>query len=65
MKIGIFAMLSEKTIDPVSAARRCEELGFESFWAPEHAIINSLPCSRIQSQPRNRIRRSSNENLTD
>jgi len=39
MKIGIFAMLSEKTIDPVSAARRCEELGFESFWVPEHAII--------------------------
>ena len=39
MKIGIFAMLSEKTIDPISAARRCEELGFESFWVPEHAII--------------------------
>jgi len=39
MKIGIFAMLSEKTIDPVSAARRCEELGFESFWVLEHAII--------------------------
>lgn len=39
MKIGIFAMLSEKTIDPVSAARRCEELGFESLWVPEHAII--------------------------
>ena len=32
MKIGIFAMLSEKRSDPVSAARRCEELGFESFW---------------------------------
>ena len=42
MKIGIFAMLSEKTIDPVSAAQRCEELGFESFWVPEHAIIPIL-----------------------
>ena len=39
MKIGIFAMLSESTIDPVSAARKCEELGFESIWVPEHAII--------------------------
>ena len=39
MKIGIFALLSEKTLDPVSVARRCEELGFESIWAPEHAII--------------------------
>jgi probable F420-dependent oxidoreductase len=39
MKIGIFAMLSESTIDPVSAARKCEEFGFESIWVPEHAII--------------------------
>ena len=39
MKIGIFALLSEMTLDPVSVARRCEELGFESIWVPEHAII--------------------------
>jgi probable F420-dependent oxidoreductase len=39
MKIGILALLSETTLDPVSVARRCEELGFESIWAPEHAII--------------------------
>jgi probable F420-dependent oxidoreductase len=39
MKIGIFAMLSEMTLDPVSVARKCEELGFESIWVPEHAII--------------------------
>ena len=39
MKIGIFAMLSERTLDPVSVARKCEELGFESIWVPEHAII--------------------------
>jgi probable F420-dependent oxidoreductase len=39
MKIGILALLSEKTLDPVSLARRCEELGFESLWVPEHAII--------------------------
>jgi probable F420-dependent oxidoreductase len=39
MKIGVFAMLSENTLDPASVARRCEELGFESIWVPEHAII--------------------------
>jgi probable F420-dependent oxidoreductase len=39
MKIGIFAMLSERTLDPSYVARRCEELGFESIWVPEHAII--------------------------
>ncbi len=37
MKIGILALLSEKTLDPVSVAHRCEELGFESLWVPEHA----------------------------
>jgi probable F420-dependent oxidoreductase len=39
MKIGVFAMLSETTLGPVATARRCEELGFESIWVPEHAII--------------------------
>jgi probable F420-dependent oxidoreductase len=39
MKIGVFAMLSEKTLDPITVARRSEELGFESLWVPEHAII--------------------------
>jgi alkanesulfonate monooxygenase SsuD/methylene tetrahydromethanopterin reductase-like flavin-dependent oxidoreductase (luciferase family) len=46
MKIGIFALLSEKTIDPISAARRCEELGFESGWVPEHASINKFAVVR-------------------
>jgi len=39
MKIGIFAMFSEMTLDPVSVARKCETLGFESIWVPEHEII--------------------------
>jgi hypothetical protein len=33
MKIGIFAMLSERTLySPVSVACRCEEFGFKSIW---------------------------------
>jgi probable F420-dependent oxidoreductase len=39
MKIGVLALLSEATLDPVAVARRCEQLGFESIWMPEHAII--------------------------
>jgi alkanesulfonate monooxygenase SsuD/methylene tetrahydromethanopterin reductase-like flavin-dependent oxidoreductase (luciferase family) len=39
MKIGVFAMLSEKTLDLISVARRYEELAFESAWVPEHVII--------------------------
>lgn len=39
MKIGILALLSEDTADPARVARKCEALGFESFFLPEHAII--------------------------
>lgn len=39
MKIGVLAFVAEYTIDPARAAKKCEQLGFESFWLPEHPII--------------------------
>lgn len=39
MKVGVLAFVAEFTIDPARAAKKCEELGFESFWIPEHPII--------------------------
>jgi len=39
MKIGILAFLSEESISPAEVARKCEALGFESLFLPEHAII--------------------------
>ncbi|MGH7880522.1 MAG: LLM class F420-dependent oxidoreductase, partial [Candidatus Binataceae bacterium] len=39
MKIGVEAFISENSIDPGAFARRAEELGFESFFLPEHPII--------------------------
>ncbi|MGA2409570.1 MAG: LLM class F420-dependent oxidoreductase [Candidatus Binataceae bacterium] len=39
MKIGVLAFITTNTIDPVSIARKIEELGFESFYLPEHPIL--------------------------
>jgi probable F420-dependent oxidoreductase len=39
LKIGITTMLTERSIDVADLARRVEELGFESIWAPEQPIL--------------------------
>ncbi len=39
MDIGVFSFATDKTVDPAVLAKRAEELGFASFWVPEHAII--------------------------
>jgi probable F420-dependent oxidoreductase len=39
MKIGITVMLTESTPDAATVARKCESIGFESMFLPEHSII--------------------------
>ena len=39
MDIGIFVFETNTSMDPAVLAKRAEELGFESFWIPEHPII--------------------------
>ena len=39
MDIGISMFLTSDSIDVASLARRCEDLGFESLWLPEHPAI--------------------------
>ena len=39
MDIGITARVSSNSVDPAALAQRAEELGFESFWLPEHPIL--------------------------
>ena len=38
-KVGIFSFEVDSSADPAVLAKRAEELGFESFWVPEHAIL--------------------------
>lgn len=39
MKIGILFTVNEYTVDPANLARTAEQLGFESLWFPDHAIM--------------------------
>jgi probable F420-dependent oxidoreductase len=49
MKVGIFHYLSTAySIDPAVLAKRAEELGFDSFWLPEHPI---MPVATVSPFP--------------
>jgi len=39
MDIGIFQVQPDRRADPAIVAKRAEELGFESYWVPDHTII--------------------------
>ncbi|HEV3111429.1 MAG TPA: TIGR03619 family F420-dependent LLM class oxidoreductase [Candidatus Binataceae bacterium] len=39
MKIGVGAFIDESTQAPDVIGRKCEELGFESIWLPEHPVM--------------------------
>ncbi len=40
LKIGVFQPLNDlETGDPAVVAKRAEDLGFASYWAPEHTVI--------------------------
>jgi probable F420-dependent oxidoreductase len=39
MKIGVFVFQTDDVLDPAVLAKKAEELGFESFWVPEHPVI--------------------------
>ena len=40
MGIGVFQILPDRPSgDPAVVAKHAEELGFASYWVPEHAVI--------------------------
>ena len=39
MKIGVFQPKADSQCDPAVVAKHAEELGFESYWLPDHTII--------------------------
>jgi len=51
MKIGVAVFLTEKSGDPGKIAREAENLGFESFWVPEHLV---LPAAYTTYYPRSK-----------
>ena len=51
MDIGIFVFQTGSSMDPALLAKRAEELGFDSFWVPEHAIIPVQTTSPFPGSP--------------
>ena len=39
MDIGVFSSMPSSAADPAIVAKRAEELGFESYWVPDHPIL--------------------------
>lgn len=39
MKTGIAVLITDYTVTPAVAAAKCEALGFDSFFLPEHAMV--------------------------
>ena len=51
MKIGISMFPTDYSVDVAVLARRAEELGFDSFWVPEHPIIPVTSTSPFPGSP--------------
>jgi probable F420-dependent oxidoreductase len=51
MKIGVFVFQTDNVLDPAVLAKKAEELGFESFWTPEHPIIPVKTSSPYRGSP--------------
>lgn len=48
MKFGLFIFPTDRSVGAAAVARRGEELGFESFFVPEHSHI---PVDRVSTPP--------------
>jgi probable F420-dependent oxidoreductase len=55
MKIGVLAFVTPVTADAPSIARKAEELGFESFFLPEHPIIPVNYATRYPGNPEGKL----------
>ena len=51
MEIGVSAIISSESMDVAAMAQKAEEVGFRSFWLPEHAIIPVHTTSRYGGTP--------------
>lgn len=55
MEIGVFLLPSEQSADPAVVAKKAEDLGFASFWVPEHAVLPVHYSSKYPGTPDGRI----------
>ena len=51
MNVGIFVFQTNTSVDSAVLAKHAEDLGFESYWVPEHAILPVHTTSRFPGSP--------------
>lgn len=56
MKTGVCLLMTDYSFDVIQLARKVEQLGFESLWAPEHGVIpvefdSEVPSSEQSGVP--------------
>jgi len=51
MNVGLFVFETADSLDTAVLARHAEELGFESFWVPEHPVIPVTTTSPYRGSP--------------
>lgn len=51
MNVGVFSFQSNTSVDSAVLAKHAEDLGFESYWVPEHAILPVHTTSRFPGSP--------------
>ena len=51
LKIGVFQILPDNRGDPAIVAKAAEDLGFNSYWVPEHAILPATFASSYVGDP--------------
>ena len=51
MRLGIFSLDTYDSEDPAKLAKRAEELGFASFWVPDHTVIPVATTSSFPGSP--------------
>jgi len=52
MKVGIFSILPDAEADPAVVAKHAEDLGFASYWVPDHLILPVQYSTPYPGNPR-------------
>ena len=55
MKIGVNMTITDRSIDVAIIAKKLEDLGFESFWVPEHPVLPVHATTPFFGTPDGRI----------
>ena len=51
MNVGVFSFQTNTSVDSAVLAKHAEDLGFESYWVPEHVILPIHTTSRFPGSP--------------